>query len=208
MTKELADNGASIALKTDSLIPEKYDFIAQRKGAYDSTMRALEIIKKTSINEPVIENESSILSRLLFTTVGTSLNVEEYVSMARFATQHGARWMMESLNLRGDASNHSELSLDWEKHSESMRFALMLNPEQRHDIDKQGYCRLFYMVTVNVSTGNFGICPQDYDYIGDVREISLEKASRKVLRRVNDPNFLEVWNTEKCPIKQNHFISS
>lgn len=197
----LADNGASIALKVDSLVPKKYDRIAQKKGAYDTTMKAIEIIKKTSISKPIAENDAEILVRLLFTTVGNALNVDEYISIARFATNHDARWMMESLNIRGDASNNTELTLDKEKHNESMRYALMLNPEQRHNIDKQGYCRLFYMITVNTSTGDFGICPQDYNYIGNIKKIPLKEASKGILRRVNNPDFLKFWNNGTCPIK-------
>lgn len=206
LVEVLADYGASIALKIDSLIPEKYDMIAQKVGAYNSTMSVLETIKKTSIGKPVTENGSEILVRLLFTTVGNALNVDEYISIARFATEHGARWMMEYLNLRGDATNNPELAVDWKKHNESMKYALMLNPEQGHDIDKKGYCRLFYMITVNTSTGDFGVCPQDYAYLGNIKETSLEEAFKRVLRRVINPNSLKVWNSGKCPIKENHFI--
>ncbi len=205
LVKALADYGASISLKIDSLVSEKYDIIAQKIGAYNSTMRAIDMVRKTSIGKPLFENGSGILVRLLFATVGNALNVDEYASIARFATNHSARWMMEYLNLRGDATNFSELAINWEKHSESMKYALMLNPEQGHDIDKQGYCRLFYMVTVNTSTGDYGVCPQDYAYLGNIRETSLKEASKKVLRRDYNPDLLKVWNGGKCPIKENHF---
>jgi MoaA/NifB/PqqE/SkfB family radical SAM enzyme len=203
---QLADNGASVALKIDSLVPEKYDKLTQRKGAYESTMKAIEAVKRTSISEPIAENDCEILVRLLFTTVGNALNVDEYASIARFATNHGARWMMESLNLRGDAPNYPELSLDWKRHAESMKYALMLNPQQGHNIDEQGYCRLFFMVTVNTTSGMFGICPQDYESLGNIRETTLEEVSAKVLKRVNNPHFRIHWNTGKCPIKENHFV--
>lgn len=204
LINELANRGASVALKVDSLIPERYDKLAQRKGAYESTMKAIETVKRTCISEPIAENDSEVLVRLLFTTVGNALNVDEYVSIARFATNHGARWMMESLNLRGDTPNYHELALNRKQHAESMKYALMLNPEQGHNIDEQGYCRLFSMVTVNTSTGDFGICPQDYMYLGNSRETAFKEACDKVLKKINEPHFLEFWKTGKCPIKENH----
>lgn len=204
----LSDVGASVALKIDSLIPEKYDKIAGKKGAFYSTRKAIERIKATSIGEPVAENEEELLVRLLFTTVGTASNVDEYSGIARFATINGARWMMEALNLRGDALNHRELELDLEKHGESMKYALMLNPEQNHGIDAQGYCRLFYMVTVNTSTGAIGVCPQDYNYLGNIRDLSLKEAADRILYRVNDRGFRVTWNTGKCPIKAGHYTGT
>jgi MoaA/NifB/PqqE/SkfB family radical SAM enzyme len=202
LAKELADNGASVALKMDSLIPERYDRIAGREGAYYSTMKALERLRSTSVGDVAEESDSDVLVRLLFTTVGNALNADEYVSIARFATNHGARWMMETLNLRGDASNHPDLQLDPAKHSGAMGLALALNPEQQHDIEKQQYCRLFYMVSVNTATGEFGVCPQDYGYLGNIRGVPFEEAASKVLEKVNDPDFLETWKGGLCPIKE------
>lgn len=207
LAQKLAKHGASIALKVDSLIPEKYDKIAGRKGAYKSTMRAIKILRETPIGEPIAKNKHEILSRMLFSTVGKALNVDEYVGIARFATENNARWMMEALNYRGNALKNQNLVVVPERHAESMKYALLLNPEQNHPINEQGYCRLFYMITVNTSNGNFGICPQDYAYLGNIRQNSLKEAAKLVLEKVNRPELLNSWNAGKCPIKAHQFIS-
>ncbi|MFH1587257.1 MAG: radical SAM protein [Candidatus Diapherotrites archaeon] len=206
MAEELANCNTSIALKLDSRIPERYDMIAGRKGAYKSTMGAIKILKKTSIGRPAAENEKEILVRMLFSTVGSALNTDEYVSIARFATENNARWMMEAINYRGSASVNEDLRVDPRKHAESMKYALLLNPEQDHSIGEQGYCRLFYMVTVNTSNGCYGSCPQDYAYLGNIRENSLKEASEKVLEKMNDRANLETWSVGECPVKANKVV--
>lgn len=199
--ERLTASQVSLALKVESLNEETYDKITETKGSYRQTMELIDTLKKAGFNEPLFETDSKILTRLLFTTVGTRLNVDEYVGIARFSTNNGARWMMELLNFRGNAENDSELSLSKEEHSEAMDFALRLNPEQRHNIDQLGFCRLFSMITVNTSTGNFGICPQDYDYLGNIKDTTLKEAMETVLKKIQKDSFLTKAGFG-CPIKK------
>lgn len=201
----LADHNASIALKIDSLVKEKYDHINQRTGSFQDVMRSIEILKNTSIGEVVLENHNEKLVRLLFTTVGNSLNTDEYVSIARFATNHNARWMMEELNYRGDAVNNPQLALDLAKHNEAMKLAILLNPEQMHDFHLP--CRLFSCVTIR-KKGEIGICPQDYSFLGNIRSgVTLKEACGKIQSHLNDSSMRSSWKG-KCPIKQEHFVYS
>jgi MoaA/NifB/PqqE/SkfB family radical SAM enzyme len=205
MAEYLADHNVSLAFKLDSLNEDKYDALAGQPGSFNSTMRAIEIARKTSMGEVVYENENERLVRLLFTTVGNALNVDEYVSLARFATNHGARWMMESLNHRGDARDHRELALDIDEHSDAMRIAMFLNPEQQHEFHLP--CRLFSCITVR-KKGEIAVCPQDYNFIGNIRELGSLKASAALIRsRVNSAQWREGW-TGQCPVKASHFYSA
>jgi MoaA/NifB/PqqE/SkfB family radical SAM enzyme len=205
MAEYLADHAVSLAFKLDSLEEEKYDRLAGMSGGFASTMRAIDIARSTSIGDVVFENDREQLVRLLFTTVGNELNVDEYVSLARFATNHGARWMMESLNHRGDATKHHELSLDIQKHSEAMRIAMLLNPEQQHEFHLP--CRLFSCITVR-KKGEIAVCPQDYQFIGNIRELGSLKASATLIKdRVLAAQWREGW-TGQCPIKASHFYSA
>lgn len=204
MAKYLADSNVSIALKTDSLDKQKYDYLSQRTGSYDRVMKAIEILKKTSIAETVYENEKEKLVRLLFTTVGNSLNVDEYVSLARFATNNNARWMMEALNHRGDVIDNPELAIDSQQHSKAMEMAMLLNPEQQHDFASA--CRLFSCITIR-KKGEVGICPQDYNYLGNIRDFnSLSDACKIVKQSVLQNHWHEAW-TGDCPIKSKHLVA-
>jgi MoaA/NifB/PqqE/SkfB family radical SAM enzyme len=204
MAEFLADRRVSIALKVDSLVEEKYDAISQCLGSFRDLMRAIQILRMTSIGEVVYENANEKLVRLLFTTVGNALNVDEYVSIARFATNNGARWMMEALNHRGDAVQHPALALDLGKHSEAMRLAIALNPEQQHDFHIP--CRLFSCITIR-KKGEVGICPQDYNFLGNIRELGSLKAACELIRtRVDGARWRQDW-TGFCPIKDNHFVT-
>jgi MoaA/NifB/PqqE/SkfB family radical SAM enzyme len=199
MARFLSDRNVSVALKVDSLEEAKYDRITQRKGSYAMTMRAIDILNRTSIGKIVCENESEKLVRLLFSTVGNALNVEEYISLARFATDHNARWMMESLNHRGDADRHPHLALDLKKHSEAMKWAMALNPEQDHDFRVP--CRLLSCITIR-KKGEIAICPQDYNFIGNIREIGgLKEAWQIINEKIKSSNWKQNW-TGECPIKK------
>lgn len=198
MANYLADHNVSIALKVDSLNEGKYDTITQRRGSFSATMRAIQMLKKTSIGDIVFENDQEKLVRLLFSTVGNALNIEEYVSLARFATNNNARWMMETLNHRGDALYHHYLSLDSKQHSEAMQLAIALNPEQHYNFHLP--CRLFSCITIR-KKGDIGICPQDYSYLGNIREISdLKTACDLVIEKVKNARWKEEW-TGECPVK-------
>ena len=204
MAEYLADRAVSLAFKLDSLEEQKYDYIAGAPGSFCSTMRAIEIARSTSIGKVVYENDKERLVRLLFTTVGNSLNVDEYISLARFATNHGARWMMESLNHRGDATQRPELALDIQEHSEAMRVAMLLNPEQQHEFHLP--CRLFSCITIR-KKGEFGVCPQDYQFLGNIRELgTLKSACDLIKNRVYAAQWRQGW-TGQCPIKASHFHS-
>lgn len=192
----LADHGASVALKIDSLDENLYDRLAGSKGSFRNTMNTIETLRSTSIGEPVYETGSEKLVRLLFTTVGNALNVNEYVSLARFATNNGARWMMESLNYRGNAAAHPELFLEPQRHYEAMRTALMLNPEQDHDFDIP--CRLLSGITIR-KRGEVAICPQDYEFLGNIRDVGSLKRAYDLVRRRTD-SYKRNWDG-KCPIK-------
>lgn len=198
MAEFLADRNVSIALKVDSLIEEKYDMLTGGKGNFHATMRAIEILRRTSIGEVVFENNKERLVRLLFSTVGNALNLEEYVSLARFATNKGARWMMEALNHRGDVAYHPYLSLDLKEHSEAMRLAIALNPEQDHDFHIP--CRLLSCVTIR-KKGEIAICPQDYDFLGNIREVGdLATACNVVSEKIETMGWRKKW-TGECPVK-------
>jgi MoaA/NifB/PqqE/SkfB family radical SAM enzyme len=205
MADFLANRRVSIALKVDSLNREKYDFLTQRPGSFDAMMQAIEIFRATSIGKVVYENDKEKLVRLLFTTVGNSLNVDEYVSIARFATNNGARWMMEALNHRGDAVSHPKLALDMKKHNDAMRLTTLLNPEQQHDYYIP--CRLFSCVTIR-KKGEIGVCPQDYNFVDNIRKLgSLKDACERIKARVTNAAWREEW-TGLCPIKKSHYYSA
>ncbi len=193
--KWMADHNVSIALKLDTLDEEKYDKLSGKKGNFKSTMNAIRILKNTSIGQITYENDKEKLVRLLFSTVGCSINIDEYVSLAKFSTNYNARWMMESLNERGSFLNNLDLAVDPEEHSEAMKLAMMLNPEQHHNFGIP--CRLFSCVTIR-KQGQIGICPQDYDYFGNIREVPLKEACDKVKLKTKD--FRDNW-TGKCPVK-------
>jgi MoaA/NifB/PqqE/SkfB family radical SAM enzyme len=194
--KFLADHGASIALKLDSLDEGVYDRLTGVRGSFRSTMEAIDMLRSTSIGEIVYENGSEKLVRLLFTTVGNALNVNEYVSLARFATNNGARWMMESLNYRGNASSHPELILEPKNHYDAMQLTMFLNPEQDHDFTVP--CRLLSGITIR-KRGDIAICPQDYDFSGNIRDIgSLEKAYELIRKR---SDYYKVDWDGRCPVK-------
>lgn len=192
----MAKHNVSIALKLDSLNEEKYDKLTGKKGSFKSTMNAIRILKNTSIGQIVCENDEEKLVRLLFSTVGCSLNIHEYLSLARFATNNNARWMMELLNKRGSFLNNTWLDINHEKHYEAMKLTMMLVPEQFHNFEMP--CRLLSCITIR-KKGQIGICPQDYDYIGNIREMTLEEACNKVKLRTK--KFRNNWNG-KCPIKK------
>lgn len=197
----LADHNVSLALKVDSLEEEKYDTLTGRRGAFRQTMQAIEMAKITSIGSVVSENKNERLVRLLFTTVGNSLNIDEYVSLARFATIHQARWMMEYLNHRGDVDSHPHLSLDIDRHSKAMQCAMLLNPEQEHFFQEP--CRLFSCITVR-KRGEITICPQDYDFQGNIRDFpTLEAAIEHIQTSKNVRSWQSNW-TGVCPIKNIH----
>lgn len=199
----LADRNVSLAFKVDTLNEQKYDTFTQRQGSFKSTMRAIELARKTSIGEVVCENKREKLVRLLFTTVGNAWNIDEYVSLAQFATNHGARWMMESLNHRGDVCHNSGLAIDEKVHSEAMKIAIGLNPEQNHAFKVP--CRLLSCVTIR-KKGEIGICPQDYKFLGNIRTCgNLAAAVQLVRQRVNQEKFYQSWNG-RCPIKQTELI--
>jgi len=198
MAEWLADHGVSLAFKLDSLQPEVYDRLSQRRGSFATTMRAIEIARQTAIGQVVCENETDQLVRLLFTTVGNSNNLEEYASLARFATNSGARWMMEALNCHGDAIKHPDLAVDLRAHSQAMRIAISLNPAQSHTFNQP--CRLFSCVTIR-KKGQIGVCPQDYQFVGNIRETdNLQTAYELVRNRVSGGRWREEW-TGVCPIK-------
>jgi MoaA/NifB/PqqE/SkfB family radical SAM enzyme len=196
--KWMADHNVSIALKLDTLDEKKYERLTGKKGSFKSTMNALKILKNTPIGEVVYENDKEKLVRLLFSTVGCSTNIDEYVSLARFATNYNARWMMESLNERGSFLDNPDLAIDPKNHSKAMKLAMMLNPEQHHNFSIP--CRLFSCVTIR-KKGQIGVCPQDYDYFGNIREISLKEACQKVKLRTKD--FRDNW-TGRCPVKSRY----
>ena len=198
MAEWLADHNVSVALKLDSLVEKKYDTLTGQDGSFRQTMRAIEIVKRTSIGEVVYENEQEKLVRLLLTTVGNAMNVDEYVSLARFATEQGARWMMEYLNYRGNAALCPELALDEETHNRAMRLAMALNPEQRHTFNEP--CRLLSCITIR-KRGEIAVCPQDYSFQGNIRELnSLTDAANIILARVSESEWRENW-TGVCPLK-------
>lgn len=202
MAEWLAERNVSIVLKVDSLIEEKYDALTQRSGSFRSTMQAIEIVRSTSIGEVVCENRDEKLVRLLFSTVGNALNLDEYVSLARFATNHDARWMMEALNHRGDAVNCPNLTLDTDRHSKAMQWAILLNPEQEHDFHLP--CRLLSCLTIR-KKGEIAVCPQDYNFLGNIRRLGSLKASWELVRnRVETARWRNEW-TGSCSIKNNHF---
>lgn len=204
MAKYLADNNASIALKIDSLNREKYDYLTQRNGSFDRVMKSIEILKKTSIGETTYENENERLVRLLFTTVGNALNIDEYLSLARFATNNNARWMMEALNHRGDIIYNPRLSIDPQQHSEAMKMAMLLNPEQQHDFSVA--CRLLSCITIR-KKGEIGVCPQDYNYLGNIRNCSsLKEAINIVKHSIIEKQWRDDW-TGDCPIKSKHLVT-
>ena len=199
MAEFLADRNVSIALKVDSINEEKYDKITQKKGSFRSTKKAIKTLKKTSIGNTVYENENEKLVLLLFSTVGCSLNISEYVSLARFATNHNARWMMEFLNHRGNVVNNEFLSINLKEHSESMRLALTLNPEQYHNFNIP--CRLLSCITIR-KNGEIAICPQDYNYLGNIRKnYNLKKSIDIISNELKKVNWREDW-TGECPIKE------
>jgi MoaA/NifB/PqqE/SkfB family radical SAM enzyme len=205
MAEYLADRAVSLAFKLDSLEEQKYDHLAGAPGSFRSTIRAIEIARATSIGNVVYENEKERLVRLLFTTVGNSLNIDEYVSLARFATNNGARWMMESLNHRGDAGEHPELGLDVQEHSEAMRVAMLLNPEQQHEFHLP--CGLFSCVMIR-KKGEIGVCPQDYQFLGNIRQLgSLKAACTLIKGKVDAAQWRPGWNGQ-CPVKASHFYSA
>lgn len=205
MAEYMAERAVSLAFKLDSLDEQKYDYLAGAPGSFRSTMRAIEIARATSIGKVVYENESERLVRLLFTTVGNSMNIDEYVSLARFATNNGARWMMESLNHRGDAGQHPELALDVREHSEAMQLAMLLNPEQQHEFHLP--CRLFSCITIR-KKGEIGVCPQDYQFLGNIRQLgNLKAACALIQNRVNAAQWRPGW-TGQCPVKASHFYSA
>ena len=204
MVQWLADRDVSLAFKVDSLDQELCDRLTGQLGALASIMRAIELARKTSIGSVVHETSREKLVRLLFTTVGNALNAQEYVALARFATNKGARWMMEALNHRGDAVSHRELALDAKTHSEAMRIAMALNPEQYHAFDQP--CRLFSCVTVR-KKGQIAICPQDYSFLGNICELgSLKAACDLVKTEIERRDWRKAW-TGVCPIKVGHFVN-
>jgi MoaA/NifB/PqqE/SkfB family radical SAM enzyme len=205
MAEYLADRAVSLAFKLDSLEEQKYDYLTGVPGSFRSTMRAIDIARSTSIGKVVYENETERLVRLLFTTVGNALNTEEYVSLARFATNHDARWMMESLNHRGDATQRPELALNIEEHSKAMRVAMLLNPEQQHEFHLP--CRLFSCITIR-KKGEIGVCPQDYQFMGNLRQLgSLSAACDLIKNKVDAAQWRQGWSGQ-CPIKSSHFYSA
>jgi len=196
--KWLADKEVSLAFKLDSLREEKYDQLTGRTGSYRKTMQSIEYAMHTSMADTVLETDSQILVRLLFTTVGCILNLDEYVSLARFATNHKARWMMESLNHRGDAVKNKHLAIDLDAHANAMKLAIMLNPQQDHNFAEP--CRLFSCITIR-KRGEIAICPQDYDFIGNIRNLgTLEEAIDLAKRQVLGSRWRENW-TGVCPVK-------
>jgi len=195
----LAERNVSVALKIDSLVERKYDEITRQPGSFKKSIKSIEILKNTSIGEVVYENEKEKLVRLLFSTVGCELNYNEYISLARFATNHQARWMMELLNYRGNAIGHSELIIPLEEHSDALRLAIYLNPEQAHDFHLP--CRMLSCISIH-KNGEIGICPQDYDFLGNIRNVgSLSEAYKIVESKVQSNKWRNTW-TGKCPIKK------
>lgn len=200
----LADHNTSIALKCDSLDPAKYDYLAGTKGAYDAFHRTLDLVKRTPIGSVVTVSRKAKLVRLLLSTVGNRLNVSEYVSLARFATNQGARWMMEVLNCHGAAAtNIEELAVDPTVHAQSMSLALRLNPAQSFDggVATNG-CRLFAGITIR-KTGEVAICPQDYHFLGNIRELgSLAQIWRLIQTTIRVSGHRESWFQGRCPLKR------
>ena len=199
MANWLADRDVSLAFKVDSLDPQKYDSMTRRKGSFARTMQAIKIAKGTSIGSVVSENNTDRLVRLLFTTVGCSWNVEEYISLARFSTNNGARWMMESLNHRGSACSISDITIEDKEHSEAMRLAIALNPQQQHTFHVP--CRLLSCITVRRG-GEIATCPQDYCTMTDLSRCgTLKQAAKTIKLQIQKENWHESW-TGICPIKQ------
>ncbi len=209
LTEEMVDwlaiRDVSLAFKVDTLDPQFYDELTRHPGSYAATLRAIEMARRSPIGSVVCENNRERLVRLLFTTVGNARNVEEYVALARFATNRGARWMMESLNHRGDALFNPGLAIDSRVHSNAMRIAMALNPEQQHRFDEP--CRLFSCVTVR-KKGEIGNCPQDYGFMGNIRSLgSLKAACDLVAKRVAERSYRSSW-TGACPIKEGHSVTA
>ena len=201
MAEFLADQNVSIALKCDTLIPRKYDYLVGKKGAYKQFRQALDIIQQTSIGKVVCKSDNQRMVRILLSTVGCGLNVDEYVSIARFATEQNARWMMESLNCHGDAvPNIQELAVDALKHAQSMKLALGLNPAQFFDggASTNG-CRLFSGITIR-KKGEIAICPQDYNFLGNIREVGLRDAWGLIQNKIFSAQLRKKW-INGCPLK-------
>jgi len=205
MIEYLAQHNVSMAFKVDSLNEERYDLLTGRPGSFESTMNAISMAKGTSLSEIVMENDRERLVRLLFTTVGCKLNYDEYISLARFATNNGARWMMESLNYRGNALQNQSLALSPEQHADAMKTAMLLNSEQRHEF--QTPCRLLSCITIRKG-GEIGICPQDYHFSGNIHQLGSLSATIDYIRNQTDRDlFFREWNG-RCPIKKNSFTST
>jgi hypothetical protein len=84
------------------------------------------------------------------------------------------------------------------EHARAMRCAMALNPAQAHTFDEP--CRLLSGVTIR-KKGEIAVCPQDYEFRGNIRDFSsLRQAIKELLR----PGWSYDWRvnwTGLCPIK-------
>lgn len=201
LCETLYEHEASLVVKMDSITKEIYERIVNVPGTFDKFMRAVENIQRVGFNEIIGEVEGKEITRLAFSAVVMTLNINEVRKMKEFARKMNAQFICKLPSLVGEAVKHLEVMFSPEDYETIRENLLNKISDKRETLLADGMrCMAWHYGIVIDDCGEVRECytspctPENR--IGSIRERSLRELLRIRCRKSN------ILMNDVCPVKK------
>lgn len=200
LTKFIADHGASLLVKLETLDGALYEQIVQKEGAWGWFMQGLDNIMESGFAKHE-DRADGTYTRLSFTGIATKENYESVPAMKKFARDHGAQYICKVPSPTGGALDHVDTKLFAPDVVAKVRKEIDLYTDKREtltpiilDGDACMTCLAWHLGPVISETGYYVECyTSTADKFGSIREKSLAQLLRETQKDTVFDN--------PCPIK-------
>lgn len=167
-----------VCLKLDTLDAKKFNWLVDRDGAYEKTMKGLENLLHAGYCETQNLANGHILTRLAINAVVTRANLMDLPALALYCAEHGIKLFLDNLSLAGRAvSNWRDLITTPEQYIEVCERinAVLGYSYVGHSLDRTDACILWKYGIVIYLDGEARVCYDDppEPRIGNIYEHSL-----------------------------------
>jgi MoaA/NifB/PqqE/SkfB family radical SAM enzyme len=194
VTKFLYDRGASLMIKLDSVLPEKYDRIVGVKGSHSKLERALSNVIDAGFCK-VSETEKGLMTRSAFSGVIMKNNLEEVPAMKKFANDRNTQFICKLPSLVGRSLDNLDYMFPVEKYEEIRSYLSKFTAKRETLMVDVNRCMAWHYGPVIGIKGDVRECYTSADSIGNIRDMAL-----KELLKIRNRKY-DITGKDSCPVK-------
>lgn len=199
LLKTLYDNDASLVIKLESLIEDKYEHIVGVKGSYNKYRVSINRMVSVGFGNCIEQDSNSHITKFAFSSVIMKNNIEELHSLKEFADNLNAQFICKLPTLVGNALDNIENMFEV-SHYEDIRKKLFDYTAKRETlmVDTPRCMAWHYGPCIGIN-GEIRECYTS-PYIKNKRIGNIREASLEELIRLKNQNSNLTCN-DFCPVK-------